>query len=316
MALYRHHLPQLATDLFLTDGGIETSLIYDDGIELPDFAAFTLLEDPAGRAALERYFDAYLAIAARDGIGIVLETPTWRASADWGARQGYSTERLAVVNRAAVDLLVAARRRWDTAAPVVISGCIGPRGDGYRPDDLMTVTEARNYHSHQARTFADSEADLVTAITMTYPAEAIGVTLAARAAAMPVVISYTVETDGTLPTGESLAEAIEAVDAATDGYPAYYMVNCAHPEHFAGALDQHAAWTKRLGGVRANASTLSHAELDVATELDAGDPLALAEHYRRLRAQHPQLCVLGGCCGTSHVHIDAISRACLAPAAS
>jgi S-methylmethionine-dependent homocysteine/selenocysteine methylase len=308
MALYRHHLPQLDSDLFLTDGGIETSLIYDDGIELPDFAAFTLLEDPAGRAALERYFDAYLAIAARDGIGIVLETPTWRASADWGARQGYSTERLAAVNRAAVDLLVAARGRWETAAPVVISGCIGPRGDGYRPDERMTVTEARNYHSHQARTFAASDADLVTAITMTNRAEAIGVTLAARAAAMPVVISYTLETDGTLPTGESLAEAIEAVDAATDGYPAYYMVNCAHPEHFANAID--GDWAHRIRGLRANASRKSHAELDEAETLDTGDPRELGALYADLRSRLPQLELLGGCCGTDHRHIAAIAEVC------
>lgn len=200
MAKYRNPLPQLAADVFLTDGGIETSLIFDDGFELPDFASFILLADPAGRQALERYFDSYAAIAMREGVGIVLETPTCRANPDWAARLGYSLEALDAANRDAVDLLTGVRRRHDTAStPVVISGCVGPRGDGYQPYELMDVDEARNYHAVQIRTLADTNTDLITAITMTCPTEAIGVTEAARAAGMPVVISFTVETDGTLP---------------------------------------------------------------------------------------------------------------------
>ena len=316
MPSYRHLLPQLSADVFLTDGGIETTLIFDDGFDLPDFAVFTLLADPAGREGLRRYFEPYAAIAARDEVGIVLETATWRASADWGARLGYDVDAVIDANRAAVDLLVDVRRRYETPdSPVVISGCIGPRGDGYQPDSQMTVDEARNYHALQARTFAASEADLITAITMTYTDEAIGVTEAARAAGMPVVISFTVETDGSLPTGQPLGEAIEAVDAATDSYPAYYMVNCAHPTHFAGVLQPGAAWLSRVGGVRANASKLSHAELDEAEVLDAGDAAELAAEYAQLRRQLPNLKVLGGCCGTSHHHIDAISSACAVPAA-
>lgn len=311
MPAYRHHLPQLDADLFLTDGGIETTLIFDDGFELPDFAAFTLLADQAGRDALGRYFDSYAAIAVRDRVGIVLETPTWRANPDWGARLGYRIEALEATNSTAVDLLVAVRRRHETpSAPVVISGCIGPRGDGYQVGEAMTVAEARTYHALQARTFAATEADLVTAITMTYAEEAIGVSEAARAAAIPAVISFTVETDGRLPSGQPLGDAIEAVDAATGRYPAYYMVNCAHPSHFRHLLDRSPAWASRLGGVRANASTLSHAELDEAETLDTGDPLELAERYGELRTLLPHLRVLGGCCGTNHQHIDAISASC------
>ena len=317
MSKYRHHLPQLDAATFLTDGGIETTLIFHDGFDLPDFAAFALLADPAGRAALHRYFDSYVAVAARDGVGIVLETPTWRASPDWGARAGYGVEALEAVNRDAVDLLVEVRARHETpSTPVVISGCIGPRGDGYQVGATMTADEARNYHALQARAFAASEADLVTAITMTYVDEAIGVTEAARSAGMPVVISFTVETDGRLPSGQALGEAIEAVDAATGAYPAYYMVNCAHPTHFASVFDGSPAWAARIGGVRANASKLSHAELDEAEELDAGDPAELAEHYVELRAALPELRVLGGCCGTDHRHIDAISQSCRLPSAT
>jgi S-methylmethionine-dependent homocysteine/selenocysteine methylase len=311
MATFRRHLPQLAGPVFLTDGGIETTLLFDDGLDLPDFAAFHLLADPDGTAALVRYFDRYADVARRDRVGIVLETPTWRASPDWGARLGYTVEQLAEVNRRSVELVEDVRLRYETPeTPIVISGCVGPRGDGYIAGDQMSAEQARAYHALQIRTFADTAADLVTAITMTYPAEAIGVARAAADCGMPVVISFTVETDGTLPAGQSLAEAIEAVDAATDAYPAYYMINCAHPTHFQPVLEPGATWTGRVRGIRANASTLSHAELDEAAELDSGDPAELAARYAELRRLHPQLIVLGGCCGTDHRHIAAISAAC------
>jgi S-methylmethionine-dependent homocysteine/selenocysteine methylase len=310
MPQYRDRLPQLDAEVFLTDGGIETTLIFDDGLDLPDFAAFTLLRDEEGRAALVRYFDRYAEIARRDGVGIVLETPTWRANPDWGSRQGYAAAALDAANRDAVDLVLDTRARWEQpSTPVVVSGCIGPRGDGYQPDSILTADEAQAYHAVQIGTFADTEADLVTAITMTHTGEAIGLTRAAQAEDMPVVISFTTETDGRLPTGESLGEAITAVDAATDSGPAYYMINCAHPEHFSGAIEPDAEWVSRVLGVRANASRLSHAELDEAEELDPGNPQELAQDYVALASRLPRLSVLGGCCGTTHEHVSAISRA-------
>jgi S-methylmethionine-dependent homocysteine/selenocysteine methylase len=193
----------------------------------------------------------------------------------------------------------------------VISGCIGPQDDAYRPADLLSATEAESYHSAQVRTFAETAADQVTAITMTYADEAIGIARAAKAAGIPVAISFTVETDGRLPSGQPLGEAIEQVDTETGSVPAYYMVNCAHPTHFDMVLDPGSSWSERLRGVRANASTMSHAELDEAEELDAGDPADLGERYAALRAKLPQLAVLGGCCGTNHRHIAAIRDACL-----
>ncbi|MFD4640745.1 homocysteine S-methyltransferase family protein [Lentzea sp. NPDC058436] len=300
-------LPQLHAGLFLTDGGAETTLIFDDGIDLPDFAAFPLLDDADGRAALTRYFERYAGIAERDGTGIVLETATWRASPDWAARLGYDGKRLDRANRAAVDLLLDVRRRFATT--VVVSGCVGPRGDAYRPETIMSRDEARDYHSTQIRTLADTEADLVTAMTLTNVPEATGIVDAAREANARVVISFTVETDGRLPSGQALGDAIAEVDRDTNGYPAYYMVNCAHPTHIAPALDPGAEWTQRLRGIRANASKLSHAELDEAETLDRGDPEEFADDYRKLRQSFPQLTVLGGCCGTDHRHVDAISRA-------
>jgi len=300
--------------LFLTDGGIETTLIFDEGFLLPDFAAFPLLETDTGRDALRRYFASYIAIAVRDRVGIVLETPTWRANADWGAKLGYDAAALDAVNRAAVELLLELRVSHEQPdTPIVISGCVGPRSDGYAPSELMAADEAQDYHGAQVETFADTEADLVTAITMTNVGEAVGIVQAARKAGIPSVISFTVETDGTLPTGPTLHGAIDAVDAATDAAPAYYMVNCAHPDHFRHVFADGGPWQRRIGGLRANASKSSHAELDEAEELDRGDPAELASDYRALRAALPALTVLGGCCGTSHLHVDEISAACTAP---
>ncbi len=311
-AKYRHDLPLSGDGIFLSDGGIETTLIYLEGLELPYFAAFDLVRKEDGRAALDRYYRSHATIARDHGTGFVLESATWRASADWGAKLNYSFADLVSVNHQAIAMLHELRAEFETPrTPMVISGCIGPRGDGYRADARMTVAEAETYHTMQARVFAEAGADLVSAITMTYVEEAIGVVRAARAASMPVVVSFTTETDSRLPSGQPLAEAIEQVDAVTQGVPAYYMVNCAHPTHFADVLATGAAWTKRIGGLRANASRKSHAELDAATALDIGDPVELGEQYRELRRLLPGIKVLGGCCGTDARHIHAISRACV-----
>jgi S-methylmethionine-dependent homocysteine/selenocysteine methylase len=310
MAKYRQHLPQLKGDLFLTDGGIETTLIFQAGLDLPFFAAFHLLKDAPGTAALRRYFARHAAIARQHGAGFILESATWRASSDWGDKLGYSRRALDEANRKAIALLHALRLDLETErAPMVISGCVGPRGDGYDPGVIMSPDEAEAYHAAQIGTFAATEADLVTAITMTNTNEAIGVTRAARATGMPVVISFTVETDGKLPTGQPLQEAIQEVDAATGRAPAYYMINCAHPSHFEAVLDGQ-AWMERLRGIRANASKRSHAELDEATDLDDGNPVELGQQYRDLRARFLQINVLGGCCGTDHQHIEQIATAC------
>ena len=315
MATFRASLPQLADAVFLTDGGIETTLIFHEGLDLPEFAAFVLTADEAGREVLRTYFRRYAAIARDAGCGFVLEAPTWRASLDWADRLGYSAEALDTANRAAIELLVEVRREFETpAAPMVISGCVGPRSDAYRPSELMTPAEAQRYHDTQIATFAGTEADLVTGVTMTHSAEAIGVTRAAAGHGLPAVISFTVETNGRLPSGELLGAAIEVVDDASGALPAYYMINCAHPTHFAPTLREEGPWVGRVRGLRANASTMSHAELDEAAELDAGDPADLAERYADLRAELTHLTVLGGCCGTDHRHLEAIRDACL-PAA-
>jgi S-methylmethionine-dependent homocysteine/selenocysteine methylase len=288
----------------LTDGGLETTLIFHDGFDLPHFAAFTLLADEAGRKAIASYYDAYLAVAEEHDLPITLDTATWRASSDWGARLGYSSEQLAEANRAAVAAVRAAIERRPARA--VVSGAVGPRGDGYVAGERMTADEARDYHGAQIDVLAGAGADLVSALTLTYADEATGIARAAAEAGVPAVISFTVETDGRLPSTQPLADAIAQVEEATGGSPAYYMVNCAHPTHFAHVLDG-AEPLERIRGVRANASSKSHAELDEAEELDMGDPDDLAAQIAALRAGLRRLTVFGGCCGTDHRHIAALA---------
>ena len=311
MSKYRNALPQLADNFFLTDGGIETTLIFHNGLDLPYFAAFDLLKDAEGEMTLREYFETYVSLARKHEVGFILESATWRANPDWGQKLGYSNAALAEMNHKAIKLLGDIRQANESdKTPMVISGCIGPRGDGYDPGDTMSAAEAEQYHATQIGTFRDTEADMVTAITMTYVDEAIGISRAAKSAGLPVAISFTVETDGNLPTGQSLQSAIEQVDAATDNEPAYYMINCAHPTHFGGVVATQQPWLQRVRGLRANASTMSHAELDEAEELDAGNPIQLGSQYKDLRSKLSHLTVFGGCCGTDHRHIEAIAQAC------
>jgi S-methylmethionine-dependent homocysteine/selenocysteine methylase len=310
--VYRDRLPQLDGGLFVTDGGLETTLIFHRGLELPAFAAFDLLKDDAGTEELRRYYAPYAAFAQERGLGLVLESPTWRANPDWAEQIGYSRDELDRLNRKAISLMEELRAEYASNAPIVISGCVGPHGDGYSPATMLTPDEAQAYHSAQIATFADTAADLVTAITMTYAEEATGVTRAAAEHGIPVVISFTLETDGRLPSGQGLGGAIQQVDDETDRGPAYYMINCAHPTHFEAVLEPEAPWVQRIGGVRANASTKSHAELDEATELDEGDPADLGERYAALRSKLPRVNVLGGCCGTDHRHVQSICSLWLA----
>ena len=309
--MYRDRLPQLDADRpFLADAGLETELVFHHGFDLPAFAAFALLDTERGREALRSYAQSFVDLARRHETGAVVEAATWRANVGWMEAAGYGLGDLARVNRQAVALVAALRD--GAGVPVVVSGCLGPMGDGYAPTEHLSAAEAEARHRVQVDVLAETEADCVTAMTMTTAAEAIGVARAAQAVGLPSVVSFTVETDGRLPSGETLGEAVRAVDDATGGAPAYYMINCAHPSHFLDTLD--GEWTARVRGVRANASTCSHAELDEAETLDEGDPADLAAGYRQL-AERLDLAVVGGCCGTDVRHVAAIADALLDPRA-
>jgi homocysteine S-methyltransferase len=315
MSKYRTNLSRTIGRTLMTDGGMETTLIFQQDVILPGMAAFTLLRDEAGTNILRRYYERYASLARTHDMGFVLESPTWRANRDWAEPLGYNAKTLADANRQGVGLMLEVRdRHEERGRPFLVSGNIGPRGDGYFPDSIMAPEQARAYHSVQVETFAGTDADLVSAFTLNYVNEAVGVVQAAREHDMPVVISFTVETDGRLPSGDTLADAIRRTDDATAGYAEYYMLNCAHPTHFASVLKQGGDWLGRLQGLRANASKRSHAELDNSTELDPGNPDELGAEYRDLRDAMPRLTVVGGCCGTDHRHVDAICQHLKAPA--
>lgn len=313
MAKYRHALPQLKDDFFMTDGGLETTLIFLEKCELPHFAAFPLLDTDEGRKTLRKYFNSYAEIARKYNVGLILETPTWRSNPYWGEILGYNVTQLEKANREAVNLLLDVRSQYQAVdTPIVISGCIGPKGDGYIADERMSAEEARDYHDFQIRTFAKAHVDMVTALTLSYAKEAIGIVEAAKQRHLPAAISFTLETDGRLPSGQTLSEAIKQVDSATGSYASYYMINCAHPEHFQFAVDTDERWVNRIRGIRANASKMSHAELNDCEFLDDGDPHQLAQKYGELLThQLSGVNVVGGCCGTDHRHIEQIVSICL-----
>jgi S-methylmethionine-dependent homocysteine/selenocysteine methylase len=304
MKTLRKNLPN---EPILTDGGLETELIFDFGVNLPHFAAFHIIDKPQYQKLLKDYYKRYLNVARKNKTGFILESPTWRASSDWGYKLGYSDEDLAKMNQFAIQQFRKLKKEYiEDIDTILISGQLGPRGDGYQINGQMTADEACQYHKDQIRTFKNEGVDLVSALTITYKDEALGVVKAAQEIDIPVVISFTLETDGCLPSGEKLGETINAIDKETDEYPIYYMINCAHPTHFVDQLRNNEIWKNRIHGLRTNASCKSHAELDESTELDSGDREELGAWHKTLKELLPNLTVFGGCCGTDVSHIESI----------
>ncbi len=313
MSKYRNNLPQLSNQRFLSDGGLETTLIFHDGIDLPGFASFVLMDKESDREKIKEYYLKYVNIARENKVGFILESPTWRANRDWAEKIDYPLHNLEQANIESIKLLAELRDEYETEiSRMPISGCIGPRGDGYVVGEKMTIEEAEQYHSEQIETFKITEADLVTAFTISYSEEAIGIVQAAQKSGIPSVIGFTVETDGKLPSGQTLKSVIEEVDKATNNGPAYYMINCAHPEHFKDVLTTDENWTQRIRAIRANASCKSHEELDESTELDDGNPEQFGADFKALVSSLKHLNVFGGCCGTDHRHIESICKVALA----
>ncbi len=309
MTSYRNNLPQLSDTFFIADGGIETDLIFNHGIEIREFAAHTLLSEEIGREAMARYFRQYLSLARELKTGFILNSQTWKAHLHWASDLGATEEELHQANHESIAFIAGLRNEFrDNAGPIVLSAIIGPRGDAYSPELEVAEHEAEDYHAKQIGWLAETEVDMISAVTFTQSGEAVGLVRAARKASMPVVVSFTVETDGKLPSRQSLKDAIETVDRDTKAGPAYFMVNCAHPEHFMHVLAD-APWARRIHGIRCNASSKSHAELDESETLDAGNPAELAEQYKQIRNIMPWLNIFGGCCGSDYRHVEAFARA-------
>ena len=306
---YRNALPQLEGELFLTDAGMETDLIFNRDVELREFAAHTALESDAGRHALVDYYRGFLSLARAYRTGFVLDSTTWKAHPHWAHDLGATLDELERANHRAIELIAERRDEYaDDAVPIVLNGVVGPRGDAYAPEELVGAREAEDYHARQVGWFAGSEVDMITGMTFTQAPEATGLVRAARGAGVPVVVSFTLETDGRLPSGQSLADAIAEVDGETDAAAAHFMINCAHPDHFVDIVSV-GDWRRRIRGFRCNASRCSHAELDAAETLDAGNPLELGQLYRGLAGRMPWANVFGGCCGSGIRHLSAIVSA-------
>jgi len=309
MTNYRNELPQLSGELFLTDAGIETDLIFNKGIDIPEFAAHTLLTTNSGREAVADYLRGFLALARDAGAGFVLESQTWKAHMHWAQDLGASEDGLIAANRDAIAFLAELRDEFaDNSGPIVIDAIVGPRGDAYAPDAEIAADEAEAYHAKQIGWLAETDVDMVTALTFTQSSEATGFVRAARTVGLPAVVSFTVETDGRLPSGETLQGAIETVDRLTEGAAAYFMINCAHPDHFIHVLKDE-PWAHRIRGIRCNASRKSHEELDNSDVLDDGNPAELGQQYREIKARMPWLNVFGGCCGSDLRHVTEIAKA-------
>ena len=299
---------QSSPRFFLSDGGLETYLIFEKGFELPCFSAAVLLDTEQGREELTNYFTRFVEIAKSTGRGFILDAPTWRAGTAWAGPLGQTLKQVIDTNARAVAFVSNLRKQLETEdCPILVNGLIGPAGDAYAPDTQISAREALLIHAPQIHALGRAGVDMISAMTMTHASEAIGMTRAAQEIDVPIVIAFTLETDARLPSGQSLSEAIEEVDAATSNGPIYYMINCAHPDHFSEALDTQAAWSLRIGGVRSNASRLSHAELDEAVTLDDGDPVELGDLSAELVNRLPNVRVMGGCCGTDHRHIECIA---------
>ena len=301
-------LPQMNGRDMTCGGGIETWLQYVDGFELRHFCLFELLDDKRGVSCLTDFHRKLVEAAATEGFGVINEGLHYRASRDWGELIGYSREGLEEINIRGIEFYQDFAREYDSPeSPMIVGGVIGPRGDAYNVGRTPNAAEAEDYHSEQILTLKKAGADQITALTFSSVEEAIGLARAAKAAGMPVVISFFVKHGGRLSGGETVEEAITKVDAATGNAPAYYMINCTHPMEFEAALTS-GDWTRRLGGFMPNAVAMDTLSLCKLGHLEDGDPEELAGQMADLARRFPHIPVWGGCCGTDGRHIGQIAR--------
>tara|TARA_R110002074_G_scaffold203294_2_gene371174 strand:+ start:1454 stop:2410 length:957 start_codon:yes stop_codon:yes gene_type:complete len=305
---YRNNLPQLAGHDMTTQGGTWTWLQYVDGFELKHFCGFDLLNDPRGVVALRDYHRKIIEAVIPFQFGILLEGIHYRASRDWGKLIGYSREGLKEINIRGVEFYRDLANEYESDSnPIPISGVIGPQGDAYDTGITPEAAEAEDYHSEQIETLKQAGADLITGATFSGVEEAIGITRAAKALEMPIVISFITNSDGRLDGGETMREAVEKVDAATNNAPAYYMINCGHPTEFESALEEK-DWTKRLGGFMPNAVAMEKLSLCSLGHLEDGNPEELGIQMGEIATRFPHIHVWGGCCGTDSRHLGQIAK--------
>ena len=294
--------------LMTTAGGFETWMQYVDGFELRHFCGFELLNDPRGVTCLRDYHRKVVEAAVASGFGVINEGLHYRASRDWGELIGFSKDALEEINLRGIEFYRDFAREYASPeTPMLVGGVIGPRGDAYNVGRTPDAAEAEDYHSEQILTFRKAGADHVTAMTFSSFDEAIGLARAAKAADMPVVVSFIASNGGRLHGGETLEQAITRVDAETGNAPQYYMTNCTHPTEFEPALTP-GDWIQRLGGFMPNAVAMETLDLCKLGHLEDGDPEELGAQMAGLAKRFPHINVWGGCCGTDGRHIGEITR--------
>jgi S-methylmethionine-dependent homocysteine/selenocysteine methylase len=295
--------------LFLTDGGIETEIMYKWGFDLPHFAMYPLLDNADATAAMRGMYRRYLDVVAKHGLSALMGGLDYRASPDWGALLGYSREGLAEANLRSITFLrELATEYGDNIPQILIAGYVGPRGDAYKVNRTMTEAEAEDYHAVQLATLKAGDVDLAWAFTFNNIPEAIGAARAAARIEVPLAISFTVDGTSRLKSGPSLAEAVETVDAETgEAAPAFYTLNCSHPVEFEPGLTP-GAWIGRVRGFRPNASKKDKIALCKLGHLEEGDPFELGCLMGDLARRYLHMDIWGGCCGTGDVHLDEIAR--------
>ncbi|POF32988.1 homocysteine S-methyltransferase family protein [Roseibium marinum] len=293
---------------YLTEGGTETEIMYKWGFELPEFAMFPLLEKRKSADVIRGMYRRYLDVVARYGHSALIGGFDYRASPDWGAKLGYSASALAEANLRSIQFLKDVAAEYEADIPsMLFSGYVGPRGDAYGLNMSVTEESAEEYHSVQIETLARAGVDLVWALTFNNPAEAIGVVRAARRLNLPVAVSFSLDSTHRLKSGFPLSRAIAIVDEATNGYPAFYSLNCSHPQEFEPALEDW-NWTSRLRSIRPNAAKMDKIALCKLGHLEEGDPEELGRLMADVFRRHPHMDIWGGCCGTGHVHLEEIAR--------
>ncbi|WP_286238828.1 homocysteine S-methyltransferase family protein [Neptuniibacter halophilus] len=293
--------------LYLTEGGTETEIMYKYGFELPHFAMFPLLDNPAAVTKMRDMFRYYLDVVAKHKLCALIGGLDYRASPDWGKLLGYSDAGLAEANLQSIDFLrdVAAEYAHDIEQ-TLIQGLIGPRGDAYQQGHTITAEAAEDYHAIQLTTLKKAGVDLALAITFNNVEESIGVARAAKTIGVPLAISLTLNRNSTLGDGTPLADAIEQIDQATDHSVEFYSINCSHPIEYEPAIDG-GPWLQRVRGVRPNASKMEKVALCKIGHLESGDPVELGEQCGELAKRYPHMDIWGGCCGTWDQHLDQIA---------
>jgi len=295
---------------YLTEGGQETEIMYRHGHDLPEFAMYPLLDDPAAMTDLRSMYTRVLDVAAKHGFVAMLGGLDYRGSPDWGDKLGYSRAGLAEALERGIDFLRDVARPYEGQLPgILIGGAVGPRGDAYALNRTITADESEDYHGFQIDVLKGAGVDFITAMTFNSVAEAIGVARAAASAGLPLSMGFMLDSDHRLKSGPTLREAIAAVDAETgDARPDFYGINCSHPLEFEPALEP-GDWLSRLRSLRPNASAKEKIELCQIGHLEEGDPVDLGERMGSLARRYPHVDIWGGCCGTWDRHLDQIAGA-------